>query len=62
MATLGKVLWTVLFIFGAILGVLGLSIGALHVGAPEKTDVFLFAVGALSFFAGLYIWKTDLFN
>ncbi len=62
MATLGKVLWTALFIFGALLSVLGLGIGALNVNAPAKLDIFLFGVGALSSFMGLYIWKTDLFN
>ncbi len=62
MPTLGKVLWTVLFLSGAILAVFGLVLGALQVGVVEKTDVFLFGVGALSFFVGLYIWKTDLFN
>ncbi len=62
MPTLGKVLWTVLFLGGAIMAVLGLGVDLLKISAVTGIDVFLFGVGSLSMFMGVYVWKTDLFN
>ncbi len=62
MASVGKTLWSVLSIFGIVMVVLALGTSILPVNSAAGIDVFLFAIGALSFFVALYVWKTDFLN
>ncbi len=62
MATLGKVFWSALALFGTVFVLLGLALNALQMSYPPGLDVFLFGIGSLSFLAGVYIWKSDWLN
>ena len=71
--TLRKKLWTVLLIVGVVLIVAGFGYGAAfsasglgnsvsNVSLTGKTDVALFAVGAVLTAVAVYIWKKNLLN
>ena len=62
MVSVGKALWSLLFIFGTVLVVLALGTSILPIKPVAGIDVFFFGIGSLSFFVGLYVWKTDFLN